>query len=82
MNNSNFNNILIYKRGLKSIKKSIFKRIPIQENTSREHFLLNRMAYPWKNFPKGIALSHLVNSFKRKPNFFLNEVARNTYINL
>ena len=44
------------------------------------HFLLNRMATPWDNLSKDIALAHSVNSFKRKLNFYLNEVGRNTHI--
>ena len=49
-------------------------------NEPRIHFLLNRMATPWNNLPKKIALAHSVNSFKSKLELHLNKVARNTQI--
>ena len=43
-------------------------------------YLLNRMATPWNNLPKGIALAHSVNSFKSKLDLYLNKIGRNTHI--
>ena len=49
-------------------------------NEPRTHFLLNRMATPWNNLPKDIALAHSVNSFKSKLDLYLKKVGRNTHI--
>ena len=49
-------------------------------NEPRTHFLLNRMATPWNNLPKEIALAHSVNSFKSKLDLYLNKVGRNIHI--
>ena len=49
-------------------------------NKPRTHFLLNRMANPWNNLHKDIALTHSVNSFKSKLDLYLNKVSRNTHI--
>ena len=49
-------------------------------NEPRTHFLLNRMATPWNNLPKDIALAHSVNSFKSKLDLHLKKAGRNTHI--
>ena len=49
-------------------------------NEPRIHFLLNRIATPWKNLPKDTALAHSVSSFKSKLNLYLNKEGRNNYI--
>ena len=46
----------------------------------RKNFLLNRMATPWNNLPKEIALERSVNSFKSKLDLYLGNLSRNTHI--
>ena len=49
-------------------------------NDPRTNFLLNRIASPWNNLPKAIALARSVNSFKSKLDLNLGNLSRNTHI--
>ena len=40
------------------------------------NFLLNRMATPWNNLPKEIALARSVNSFKSKLDLYLGNLSK------
>ena len=43
-------------------------------NEPRTHFRLDRMASPWNNSPKNIALAHSVNSFKSELDILVTAV--------
>ena len=47
-----------------------------EDSGPRTHFLLNRMATPWNNLPKDVALASSV----KKLNLYLKKVARNMLI--
>ena len=63
---------------LKKIKNDL--KFFIKMNEPRTHYILNRMATPWNNLPKDIALAHSVNSFKSTLDLYLNKVGSNTHI--
>ena len=54
----------------------------LKANEARTHFLLIRMATPWNNLPKDIALAESVNSFKSNLDLSILDGSRkkHTYI--